>query len=54
MKTKAVEALVLLFLEVLVEVVERMGLQSSRLMKVGAGDFLFDARESELGRVGRG
>ena len=52
MKTKAVEALLPLFLDVLVDVVERMGLQSSRLMKAGGGDFVVEAREEALRRVG--
>ena len=39
MKTNAVWPLVLELVEVLVVVVERIGLQSSRLMNLGGGDF---------------
>ena len=55
MNTKAVEASVPMLLEVLAEVVARIGLQSSRLMKEWGRDFRLDALEPEpeLGRVGR-
>ena len=49
--TKAVEAFLLLLVEVLVEVVARMGLQSSRLMKVG-WSFVLDDCGPGLGRAG--